>query len=175
MGPAPGRRDHRFRADDLTKGTRALWSRFIEVILSIFLARILGHGRAVESYLVLFAGSYGIALLFVPEAAFSSQATRDLAWMGYGPWVAIPFLLKSIVSGYGVLANIYAWRRSREFRIIGALIGMWIWSTMVYKFILVGSPYTIGSFAAGWAFFFSIRIVALAIANRPLPGSAGVM
>lgn len=151
----------------------SLWSRFLEILLTIFAARVLGHGRALESYLTAFAGSYGIALLFVPEAAFSSQATRDLAWQGYGQLVAIPFILKAIFSGYGLLANIYDWRMSRQARVTGACFGLWIWSSMLGKFILIGTPYTVGSFAAGWCFYYSIRIIALALSDLPKPGVAG--
>lgn len=153
--------------------TPGFGERFLDAVLALFAAKYLGHGRATESYLTLFAGTYGLALVFVPDAAFSSSATRDLAWMGYGQYTAIPFLLKAIFSGYGLLANIFDWPCSRQFRILGAMIGLWVWSCLVLKFIWVGTPFTVGCFASGWAFYFSIRIIALAYANLPRPGLAG--
>lgn len=158
---------------DVGSFSRRFVDTTVDIVLALFAARYLGHGRVIESFLVLFAGTYGIALLFVPDAAFSSSATRDLAWMGYGQFVAIPFILKSIFSGYGLIANIFAWSYSRLFRIIGATFGLWIWSTMVLKFIFVGTPFTVGTFAAGWSFYYSIRIIALALVDLPRPGVPG--
>lgn len=149
------------------------WSKFVEILVAVCAARFLGHGRAMESYLALFAGSYGIAILFIPDAAFSSSAMRDIAWEGYSPHVALLFISKAALTGYGLAANIKNWRWSRQFRIVGAIIGLWIWSSTILKFVIVGNPYTLGAFAAFWCFIFSVRIIALAIANLPRPGVSG--
>lgn len=154
-------------------GQASLWTRGLEVVLTIFAAKYLGHGRAMESFLACFAGSYGVALLFVPEAAFSSTSTEDIAWMGYGQLVALPFLAKSALTAYGLVGNIWDFPYSRQFRIVGASVGLWIWSTMILKFIWVGTPYTVGVFAAGWCFYHSVRVIALALANLPRPGHPG--
>ncbi len=149
--------------------------RVANTISTIFLTRHLGHGRAQETYLTLVAGTYGIALLLSTEAQFDSQATRDLAWWGQAHWIAYLLILKSMLSGYGVISNRKNWAASQIFRFAGALVGFLAWSWFLAKFSLLGVPFTFGSFFAFWSCLFSVRIMALALANLPTPGQPGAM
>lgn len=141
----------------------------------LFGVRILGHGRAMECFLTLVALSYGLALLLVPGAQFESQATRDLAWLGYGHWISLPLIIKGLFSGYGLWANIKNRRFSRHLRFLGGLVGSGVWLWFLAKFHLVGATFSFGSFFAFYAFWFSIRIMALSLADLPRPGTPGAL
>lgn len=152
-----------------------IFGRTIEFISMIVGAKYLGHGRAVESYLGLIALSYGTALLMSPYAQFNSQATIDIAWLGYGHYIGIPLATKGMFTLYGLVANIHGWPYSRLFRFVGALIGSGVWLWFYAKFALLGVPFTFGSFFALFSFLYSIRIMALALADLPRPGVAGAL
>lgn len=135
----------------------------------------LGHGRMVELVLSFICLIYGLVLIFDTSASFDSQATRDLAWLGYGNLVGIPFLIKASFSGYGLIANINAWKFSRFSRIIGAFVGSYIWIWILTKFISIGVPFTFGSICAFTFFLCSGRIIGMALANLPVPGAPGIL
>jgi hypothetical protein len=84
-------------------------------------------------------------------------------------------LVKAAFSFYGLVANINGWRGSRTFRILGALLGAWIWTWFLSKFVLVDFPYPLGAFFAAIALVFCIRTVALAYLNLPRPGVPGAL
>lgn len=145
------------------------------ILLNILGASWLGHGRKSEASLITVCFMYGMVLFLVPGAAFDSQATRDIAWQGYGHFIAIPFLTMATVSGYGLIANINVWCYSQAFRFCGALLGAGIWLWLMWKFTTVGSPFTFGSICALVFLVDSIRIAAMALANLPKPGAPGAL
>lgn len=135
----------------------------------------LGHGRAVEAYLTIVAGVYGALLLFVPDGAFNSQITADIAWLGYGYYLAIPLLGKAALNGAGLIGNIRGNPGSRSLRFVGAMLGTTIWLFLAAKFFLVGAAATAGFSFCLVAILFSIRIMGLALADLPNPGRPGVL
>lgn len=133
----------------------------------------LGHGRAVECYLAIVAGLYGLLLLLVPGAAFDSKATVDIAWLGYGHYLSLPLLAKAILTGSGLVLNIKGKQISRKLRFFGALIGTAIWTFLAVKFLAIGAAASVGFPFCAMALLFSIRIMGLALAGLPRPGAPG--
>lgn len=150
------------------------WNWFLENIVLLLLgARWIGHGRAVESLFTIIALTYGIALLVDSNVLLYSQATVDLVWWHSGNLiVASALLIKAGLSGSGLIANINAWPYSRALRFTGALIGSMIWVWYLSKYSLAGTPVNLGAIFSVWAFVYSIRIMAMALANLPRPGEA---
>lgn len=129
----------------------------------------LGHGRLMEAMLAFVCGLYG-ALLLMPHTAWESQATYDLAWTGYGQLVALPFLLKSVLTSYGLLANIRGWHGSRVPRLCGAFVGSFLWAWLIWKYGMSGALLSFGSVCAMVFLLASIRIMGMALADLPCPG-----
>lgn len=148
-----------------------------EILLRLFAARIFGHGRRMELFLVSVCSLYGVILFFVPGAAWDSQATRPLYnYMGNNSWwISLPFLLKAFLSGLGLYGNIQGWPVSVQLRFCGALVGLFIWIWYAIMFYLLGTVATIGFPFCVAAAFFSIGIMAMAVANLPRPGAPGAL
>lgn len=145
------------------------------IIYHVFAARWLGHGRAIEAYLILVCGTYAAILLIHPSSAADSPATLDLYWSGNSQFVAMIFVAKALTSGTGLVLNIVNLPGSRFFRISGACLGSVIWAWYVAKFSLVGEPATLGMVFAAVSFLVSIRIMGMAYANLPRPGAPGAL
>jgi hypothetical protein len=133
----------------------------------------LGHGRKIEGTLATVCLLYGLALLFVPGAPYDSQATRDVAIEGWGRFLAFPFLLQAMLGGYGLMANIMAWRFSRVLRLFGALLGAFIWAWIAFKFMTTGRPLTFGTVCAVVFWADSVRVIGMVLAGLPAPGAPG--
>lgn len=135
----------------------------------------LGQGPKPEASLIRVCFLYGMILLLVPGAAFDSQATRDIAWAGYGHFMSIPFLMMAMISGYGLIANINGWSYSHVFRFCGALLGSFIWLWLMWKFTAVGSPLTFGSVCALVFLIDSLWVAVMALSGLPKPGATGAL
>jgi len=143
--------------------------------VSILAAPWLGHGRAVECFLTCVAAMQGLILLFDTTAAYDSKATVDLAWWGYGQWLALPFLVKATLSGSGLIFNIHGLPYSRALRFSGAFVGCMIWTWYAAKLLLLGAPAAMGTPFCIMSALFSMRIMGLALAGLPRPGAPGAM
>jgi hypothetical protein len=109
----------------------------------------------------------------VPDAAFDSKATVDIAWLGYGHLLGIPLLVKSILTGSGLILNIRGYKASRKLRFFGALLGTFIWTFLTVKFLGIGATASVGFPFCVPAWLFSVRIMGLALADLPRPGAPG--
>lgn len=142
------------------------------MLATLFAARWLGHGRATECYLAVVAALYGLQLLVIPDAAYASRATVDIA-PDYGHLLGVPFLVMAALSGVGLTLNIAGRPYSRILRFAGAFLGTMIWIWLTAKFVMidvvatVGLPFCLASIA------FSIRIMAMAMAGLPAPAAPG--
>lgn len=145
----------------------------METLARVLGAPWLGHGRMFEFVVCTICALYGLMLLFHPDTIWDSQATRDLAWYAYGRAIAVPFLFKATLTGYGLAANIFGWALSRSSRSCGAGIGCFIWGYLETKFILAGVPFTFGSICAIVFLFGSLRVIVMASMNLPRPGAPG--
>jgi hypothetical protein len=148
-------------------------SAFSERLQALLLAPSLGHGRMMESYLTAVCALYGFILLVVPNAAISSQATRDVVFDELGRLIALPFLLKAALSGYGILGNIKGWRDANGFRFAGALAGFALFTWYVIKFLLIGAVGALGFPFALVAVAVCVRVMALSSIGLPVPGAPG--
>ncbi len=144
------------------------------MITTIVGARWLGHGRATEFMLSLIALLYGIILLF-SGAAGESVATWDLALWGYGHWIAVPFIVKAVLSGSGLVGNLRGWPFSATLRFSGAFLGSVLWAWYLVKLLLFGAIGSLGFSFCVIAAIMSIRIMAMSRANLPLPGAPGAV
>jgi len=143
------------------------------IILAIFGSPWLGHGRKLEATLAGICLTTGLVILWDPGNLTDSKATVDLFWLGYGRVIALPFLLKAVFTGLGVVTNILGFWFSWFLRWAGAGLGSGLWIYLIFKYTLYGSPFAFGSICAGWFLFSSIGIMAHAWADLPRPGAPG--
>jgi hypothetical protein len=154
-------------------------------ILCILGATWLGHGRASELMLTFILAFSGLILFFLPNGVWLSQLTIDIAWAGYGNFVSYPFLTAAAIKGLGLYMNIVGAPMSRAVRFVGAFLAGFLWAWYCAKFALLGAPGPNGVpldlnvaqiIAISTAFtgvLFSIRVMAMAMANLPVPGALG--
>jgi hypothetical protein len=141
----------------------------IEFLANFFGPRWLGHGRATECYFSSVAALYAIFLVAFPHAAQDSQATRELT----GPLLALPFFVTAFCGFAGLIANIRGWRFSRLLRFCSGLFGSMIFFWYIRQFFDFGIPAAFGVPFAIVALPFSLRIMVMALADRPVPGAPG--
>ena len=133
----------------------------------------LGHGRALETYLVGVKILFGIFIFPVP-AKLSVAALSDLQWFYSDPTIAAPFFIIGIVQGVGLILNAKGYEISWLFRAGGALAAIMLWSALITKSILIGAvstgimPFLCMSLGA------SIFILYKALNGLPAPGAAGL-
>jgi hypothetical protein len=139
----------------------------------ILAAPWLGHGRATEALLTIGCIIYGTIVLIAPSTMFHSRAVEELAWEGYGRWLAAPFFLKAALSGSGLTRNVLGRPGSQVLRFFGGMAGAGIWAWIFCQSIKIDDVATIGFAFSGPFFLISIRIMALAWANLPSPGAPG--
>lgn len=149
--------------------------KLLKLIERFVFTAAFGHGRMVEMYLTLVCGLYGMILLLVPDAALQSIATRGDFFAQHGRFMAIPFLFKFYLSGYGVLGNLNGWQYAQAHRIIGASFGIWLFGWYSIKFALLGAVATVGFPFATIAVFMCLRIMVLAAVGLPVPRAPGRM
>lgn len=140
------------------------------MLIAILGARALGHGRALETFLAFVCFVYACILAFIPDAPYQSSATADLAWY-YGRGLALPFLIIAIFAGWGVYSNKKGLPYSRQCRIIGALIGTFTWTFFLVKFGATDSIGALGTALCIGGIVASLRIMGMAMADLPQPGS----
>lgn len=133
----------------------------------------LGHGRKLECLIVAVMGTYGLQTLFFPETAARSIVNRDLFWLGYARWLALPSLLIAVIGGLGLYRNVYGLPYSRPLRVIAALIGTFVWTSYGAKYAMLGLTGTLGFHACFWCAVFSPTIIRSAWLNLPAPGAPG--
>lgn len=148
--------------------------RAVSLIVGALAARVLGHGRRMEGYLVIAKILGALAYLFFPSASEFSTSTSDLFWLGWDRYLLLPYLVAAILSSYGFFGNIHAWPRTQQPRFWGAAIGWCIWTFLSVKLIVFGawtaSGLTLGVPAALYG---ELGVMFYAAANLPEPGAAG--
>lgn len=141
------------------------WIRF-----SLFL----GHGRALESYLVGVKMLFGVFVL-VPHGSVHIIALNDLLWYVPETVIALPFFVIGLVQLFGMLMNYIGREWSWIPRAVGAgaAICMWVWfiTKLVYiDAVITGMmPFCVMSLLG------SIWIYWKAWNRLPVPGAAGLV
>ncbi len=130
-----------------------------------------------ECFLASVCAIYAVILLFAPNATLESQVTKDITlfWWGYGRLLAIPFALKAVLTGGGLIANINGYAFSKHMRVSGACVGTMIWVWYATKFVLIGDIAFIGFPFVVVSFLMSIRIIGMSLADLPRPGAVGAL
>lgn len=165
------KRDEKALADDAHRA-----AALIRATLYVsFLGPWLGNGRATEMYLTFVALFTGYNLTINPKAAFESQATYDIAWLGYGQWLGAGFIAIGTLQGVGLLLNVLGWRHSVPLRISGAWLAVLVWSFICAKFGLLGSTGAVGFPHTFADVLFSTRALVMACCGYPRPGSPGLI
>ena len=155
---------------------RELHDRTVDVLITLVIARHLGHGRRLEFYLALVALLSSIILFWHPAGAARSHAMAELFWQGLGNYLFVPPLVVAAVSMYGLWANVRDWPLSRPARFLGAAFGLWIWFVYAAKLYVLGNIDTFGfSFSILAAFFGEVGVMFMVAANLPRPGARGNM
>lgn len=113
-----------------------------------------------------------LIILVSPQQALATGALADLGWLFDPRYLAIPFGIKTTLTGSGLVLNVMGYPISRLLRFFGALVGFFIWSWLSAKLILIntllfGCIFTVPSA------FVSVRIMAYALADLPPPGAPG--
>lgn len=144
------------------------------VLADFAAARWLGHGRAMELYLACVTAIYGIALL-TQSGNIGNPTTADLAWFGYDRFFAIPLLAHAALAGSGLIGNILGWPWSRWARFAGAMLGCAMWTWVSVKLGIVGNFSASGFVFGAPAALFCVRIMGMALADLPHPGSPSVI
>lgn len=127
--------------------------------------------RPTEIGLTILCLGYGLYLTFIPEAAYASQILSEIAWLGYGPLIGLPFFLKAIFTGWGVTANIYGLPYSRFFRCFGACIGSSIWGWTILQDYDADKIVSFISFVCAIFILSSLWVFTMSLANLPRPGT----
>jgi hypothetical protein len=149
-----------------------LLGRALDAFSWFFIPPALGHGRKTEALLAATTLIIAALLILDPKSAYDSNATADLAWYyGYERWLFVPFLLKGVLSGSGVLLNIYGFRVSRVLRFCGAVTGVLIWTFLAAKLGLTGSMLFAFPLFLTFGVYASVGIMMMAVLNLPPVGA----
>jgi hypothetical protein len=139
-----------------------------------FIDSYLGHGRMLESALILVKFQYAVILFFVSPDSIYVRPFEDIAWKD--AWVlGIPFLLAASLQTAGLVSNIYGISYSRFLRIAGACIGMAMWIFMLLKTFYLGYPVDGLNPWMLMGVIGSLLIIRKAVLNLPPPGSRGLV
>lgn len=158
-------------------GSGISWNR--DTILTISIPKYLGvpwfgDGRLAESSLAAVALLYGCMVALMPEATYRESIVGwDLE--SWGRWLAIPLLVKSSLTGTGLLLNSLGQRYARYLRFSGAMLGCWIWSAFSIKYLKISDSHTLSLCFTTISTFASIRIILFVVGDIPHPGRARVV
>lgn len=150
--------------DDNNTGKRPIMQR---------LSLMLGHGRALETYLIGYKLLTGFTIL-MPGVKPQNPVLTDLLWMS-DYWLSVPFLLIGTVQLVGVILNMNGIWSSWLWRTVGAAGGILLWTWFLIKTCLIG---------AIWAGSISLSIVSLlasifllwrGLNHLPRPGVPGLL
>lgn len=126
----------------------------------------------IESLLATFCLQYGLVLILIPQSRYDSVLVADLAWQGYGALLGIPFLLKAVFTGFGVIVNLRGHSYSWLLRFIGAFFGTIIWFWMTLKYFSSTATLSFATIISFDCMILSICIMAMAWHDFPEPRSA---
>lgn len=132
---------------------------------------MLGHGRALEAYLIGAKMLMGMIIL-APSIKVQMLPLSDLLWMPDW-WLSAPFLAIGMTQMIGLTLNINGVRSSWMWRSTGASAGICLWTWLITKTI------AIGAIGAGSLPFWVMSLVASTfllwrgINRLPHPGAPG--
>lgn len=105
----------------------------------------IGHGRALEAYLIGVKLLFGL-MLVLPEVKKTTSmhiiAFEDLIWWVPPVFIALPFFIVGVVQLCGLILNYKGYQISWLFRAIGAACAIFLWVWIVTKHIEIGAIVT---------------------------------
>lgn len=130
---------------------------------------MLGHGRALEMYLIGAKFQIGFMLLFTEPQVV---ALKDLYWVT-DFWLGVPFLLLAAIQLVGIILNLLGFESSHVWRSVGASIGIVLWCWLISKSLLIGVVATGGFPFWNMSFLASLLLLWRGLNRLPVPGAPG--
>lgn len=134
---------------------------------------MLGHGRAIEAYLIGVKLMMGLINL-LPGVRPRVLAFEDLLWLP-DFWLSLPFLTVGSVQMVGMILNMNGVQCSWKWRTVGAAGGCCLWAWLIFKTVAIGAvgagalPFWIMSIIA------SIFLFWRGLNKLPRPGVLGAV
>jgi hypothetical protein len=144
----------------------------MNILWDVILLPWFGHGRMMECYLTIVCGTIACIIIIAPEQTLYTNALFDIGWTLNAWYIAIPFALKAVLSGGGLICNVNNFPYSQPLRFSGGLVGFAIWFWLSTKFILLDALLLAWPFCVAAAYS-SIRIMAFALVDLPRSGTPG--
>ena len=134
----------------------------------------MGHGRALETYLIGAKVWYGITLA-IPGTQMKAIVLQDI-WMVIPDFVlGILFLSLATVQAIGIALNVRGIESSWVWRVVGAHVAIMLWSWLIIKSVAIGAV-AIGALPFwGMSFLASIFILWKGYNKLPVPGAPGAL
>ena len=133
----------------------------------------LGHGRALEAFLVGLKILVGVSI-FLPHHQ-QSVPLDQLSWNVPEQAIAVPFLAIGLTQLAGLVMNVRGYVASWYLRLVGAggAIGMWSW--LIWECFAFGAfgPFTFPCSLMG--LLASSYLVNRAVNHKPAPGAPGLV
>jgi hypothetical protein len=101
----------------------------------------LGHGRALEMYLIGVKLLFGIFIV-PPWYQTRIVALADLGWYISDPIIAVPFFFIGVVQLCGWIMNVKGYESSWAPRAAGAGLAIMLWLWLIFKSVLIGAVST---------------------------------
>jgi hypothetical protein len=147
----------------------ALEHRIENLSFSIRLVMFLGHGRALEVYLI--GAKLLLAFLIFPtKTNLNIPVLENLRWSISDPIIASPFILIGCIQLGGLIMNYNGIEKSWIPRSTGAALAMCLWVFLITKSILVDEIFTSLMPFAIMSFFGSSYLFWRAWNGLPIPG-----
>lgn len=142
-------------------------------MLSRFLLYI-GHGRALELWLVILKTALSVWLLWIGHRGIAeTPGLADLSWYYSTLEIALPFIALACVQGVGWSLNIAGYEVNWLFRAFGAICGVFLWMWLIANTSFSGQnslliPIGIAAIPANAFLWWK------AINRLPVPGAVGI-
>jgi hypothetical protein len=133
----------------------------------------LGHGRALEAFLVILKAWYFFILF--PGWPVKILVLSDLQWFVPDYFFALPFGITALLQGLGLYLNYVGSEKSWMLRAGGAMIAIMMWSWLLFKSILIGEVATSMFPVVATCLPASVFILWKAMNRLPVPGARGLL
>ncbi len=132
----------------------------------------LGHGRRLETFFACVGITLGFMMTY-REVVVDSSTFHQLGYQVYPLALSLPWLLYGVLGFIGVLGNVFAWPKSRIFRLLASLVGITLWSWVTLVNIFKGDLFSTMTAFSFWFAVFSLGTLRTAYLNLPVPGDPG--
>ena len=131
----------------------------------------LGHGRALEFYLVSIKFWY--ALILLPGWPSNIVVLSDWQWIVPSYMIAVPFAVVGLLQGLGLWLNYMGYEISWILRAAGSMMAIALWSYIIFKSLAISEVVTGIYPVAISSLPFSVFLLWKALNRLPIPGAPG--